>query len=214
MLNIRYGRTLHTRARILNDVGHIKQRTPGYSVIDVGGVFGGGWSAAIADMVIDINAVTSPSGVSIDVCDREAWNTMLEYVERHGRFDYAICTHTLEDLYNPFTTLELLPRIAKAGVITMPSIRTELTRIESAKWLGYIHHRWIFTERDGNMLVVPKLSMLEHLVGNSIFHDREYEEIVYEWTDDIPYSNFMNNYLGPDAQTVILEFQELIKALR
>ena len=213
MLGIRYARTLHTRARILHEVGQNKKLIQDYSVVDVGGALGGGWTASISDLVIDINAVTSPSGVSIDVCDREAWNTMREYVERHGLFDYAICTHTLEDLYNPFTTLELLPRIAKAGIITMPSLRTELCRIESAKWLGYIHHRWMFTERNGAMLVVPKLSMLEHLVDNHIVYDKEQEEIVYEWTEDIPYQSFMNNYLGPDAQTVIAEFHELIKNL-
>ncbi len=214
MLTVKYSRTPNTRDRILHNIKALKSKTPGYKVIDIGGTMGGGWSAPIADLVVDLNASESPNSISLDLCDRRSWGTLLRYVELHGMFNYAICTHTLEDLYNPFTTLELLPQVAKAGVITMPSIRTELSHVESASWIGYIHHRWIFVDHDGEMLVVPKLSMLEKLVGDTIQFRSEVEEIVFEWGDSIPYKTFMNNYLGPDAHTVIRKFSELVNRLR
>lgn len=210
MLTTKYSRTLSTRDRILHNIKALKSKTIGYKVIDVGGIMGGGWSAPITDLVVDINATESPKSISIDLCDRRSWDVLLRYVELHGMFNYAICTHTLEDLYNPFTALELLPQIAKAGIITMPSLRTELSRVENSMWLGYIHHRWIFVEQDGAMLVIPKLSLLEKLVGDRIHFRQEIEEIVFEWTDNIPYKIFMNNYLGPDARTVLNKFSDLV----
>jgi hypothetical protein len=214
MLTVKYSRTINTRDRILHHIKALKSRTPGYRVIDVGGTMGGGWSAPIVDLVVDLNASESPTSISLDLCDRRSWGTILRYVELHGMFNYAICTHTLEDLYNPFTALDLLPQIAKGGVISMPSLRTELSRVESASWLGYIHHRWVFVEHNGEMLVIPKLSMLEKLVGDAIQFKPEVEEIVYEWSDSIPYKTFMNNYLGPDARTVVHKFSEIINRLK
>ena len=205
-INIRYGRTAHTHLRVLSNVRREKKLNPQYRVVDIGGVAGGSWTKDVADLTVDINSPTLP----IDICKREEWDVLLDDVQKNGRYDYAICTHTLEDIYNPFTTLDLLPLVAKAGIITMPSIRSELSRVESASWLGYIHHRWIFSQRDGMMLVIPKLSMLERLVGNSVQFDKEQEEVIYEWTGTVPYKIFMNNYLGPDAMTVINEFKSVI----
>lgn len=205
-INIRYGRTAHTHLRVLSNVRREKKLNPQYRVVDIGGVAGGSWTKDVADLTVDINSPTLP----IDICKREEWDVLLDDVQKNGLYDYAICTHTLEDIYNPFTTLDLLPLVAKAGIITMPSIRSELSRVESASWLGYIHHRWIFSQRDGMMLVIPKLSMLERLVGNSVQFDKEQEEVIYEWTGAIPYKIFMNNYLGPDAMTVINEFKSVI----
>ena len=205
-INIRYGRTAHTHLRVLSNVRREKKLNPQYRVVDIGGVAGGSWTKDVADLTVDINSPTLP----IDICKREEWDVLLDDVQKNGLYDYAICTHTLEDIYNPFTTLDLLPTVAKAGIITMPSIRSELSRVESASWLGYIHHRWIFSQRDGMMLVIPKLSMLERLVGNSVQFDKEQEEVIYEWTGTVPYKIFMNNYLGPDAMTVINEFKSVI----
>jgi hypothetical protein len=108
----------------------------------------------------------------------------------------------------------MLPKIAKAGVITMPSIRSELSRPESPTWIGYIHHRWIFDQQDSIMLIIPKLELLGALVWNSIRYIPASEEIVYHWRDTIPYSMFMNNYLGPDSATVVEEYQKIIENIK
>ncbi len=53
---------------------------------------------------------------NIDVTSDAAWGPILE-----GKFDYAISTHILEDVTNPVVLLEMLPRIAKRGLIATPS---------------------------------------------------------------------------------------------
>jgi len=45
-----------------------------------------------------------------------------------------------------------LPLIADAGFIAVPSVATELARIEG-EWRGYIHHRWLISVAgDGRLL--------------------------------------------------------------
>lgn len=210
-LTITYGPTKDNRERILQTLLQRKQDTPGYRVLDVGGIAGGGWSAPVADLVIDINAPNTDTSLSIDICNADAWAPLFEHVTQHGRFDYTICTHTLEDVYDPFVTLNNLPKVAKAGIITMPSMQTEVSHVESPHWIGYIHHRWLYDHADGRMLIAPKISALEALcLGRNLPFIKAREEIQYHWEDDIPYTMFMNNYLGPNVQTVVSEYVKLL----
>lgn len=209
MLKISYLKTGVSRKRVLSEVTAIKKENPAYRVIDIGGD-AIGWSAPIVDMVVDINSEPSDKTMKFDICKVSEWDRLLERVARDGLYDYAICTHTLEDVYNPFTALELLPKIARAGIITMPSFITELSRIESKSYLGFIHHRWIFDKEGDEMLVVPKLSMLETLVEDTIKQDLDQDEICYEWEGSIEYCHFMNNFLGPHNYAVINEYTKFV----
>ena len=209
MLDISYGTGEDSRNRILQQVTEWKKANPAFKVIDVGGN-AVGWSASIADVVVDINSPDSDNNINMDICKSSGWDKLLELVEREGMFDYAICTHTLEDIYNPFSALDYFPKIARAGIITMPSMTADLSNGESPNWLGYIHHRWVFDQVDGEMIVAPKLTFLEYLVSGNIVRDLANEEIRYDWTDSIPYRHFMNNYLGPDMWTVVNEYQQFI----
>lgn len=53
--------------------------------------------------------------------DRAGWEALLRHVSRHGRFAFALCSHGLRDLAYPAMMLEMLPRIAEAGLVTMPA---------------------------------------------------------------------------------------------
>lgn len=209
-MNISYGKQEDFRLQLLATLEQTKSENTAFRVIDVGGVAGGGWSSSVADMVVDINAEDTDTSLSIDICREQEWNKLLSIVATQGQYDYAICAHTLEDVYNPFTALDMLPRIAKAGVITMPCFKVELSRIENSDWLGYIHHRWIYDQEDGEMLVIPKVSFLESLVKDTVTPDPNQYEIRYEWSETIPYQIFMNNYLGPHIYAVIDEYTKLI----
>jgi hypothetical protein len=198
------------RDYISNLIVQEKEKNSNYRVIDIGGVVNG-WTKAFADFVVDINSINSKRSLSIDICIDSQWKSLIDIVEKEGKFDYCICTHTLEDLYNPFSALNFIPLIAKQGIITMPDARTELSRIENSGWLGYIHHRWIFDQKDGKMLIIPKLNFLESIVKGSL--QKNISEIRYEWTQTIPYEVFMNNYLGPNVNTVINEYTSLINQL-
>lgn len=206
-IKISYHSIEHRIGYVLNMLRKLRSENPNYRVIDVGGVVNG-WSAPIVDTIVDINS--GPKVISVDICNHESWEKVLTLVEQRGKFEFSICTHTLEDVYDPFITLDMLPRIAKRGIITAPSIRTELSNVESSFWLGYIHHRWVFSQENGQMLIIPKLGMLEALARNKMTYQKDTEEIWYEWEDTIPYKIFMNNYLGPDAKTVIKNYSKLI----
>lgn len=101
----------------------------------------------------------------------------MSYVSEHGKFDFVICTHTLEDLIDPRLVFENLPRVAKAGRIVVPSRFLELDRgvaTHASKVLGYdasnglggrfrgfFHHFWVFTVSKGQIIGVPKSPVIE-----------------------------------------------------
>ena len=210
-MQITFGTVNNSRNQILQKIIEEKQNSV-FRVVDVGGVVNG-WSKEVVDLVIDKNTTDTKKSMQIDICVYNDWNKILDDVTINGLYDYAICTHTLEDVYNPFTALEMLPKIAKAGVITMPSLRSELSKVESNDWIGFIHHRWIFDVNNGEMLIIPKLEFLSSLVKDTIKFIPSQEEIRYEWSGHIPYQIFMDNYLGPDANTVLTEYKKLINKL-
>jgi len=184
-----------------------------FRVIDVGGdKFG--WTSRFAEMIVDFNSPISSKTMCLDICEEDSWQQLIAHVNTVGMYDYAICTHTLEDVYNPFLALKYLPKIAHCGVFTMPSITTELSRgeIENEGWIGYIHHRWIFDSIDGKMLIIPKLTVLEAISNEAdVKYNKLQAEIKFDWDKEIPYEIFMNNFLGPDTGTVIEALRQLIK---
>jgi len=186
-----------------------KQKQLGkFTVIDVGGT-AIGWSLFIADAFVDINkSSTDKLQFVFDLCKESGWKEILEYVEVNGKFDYAICTHTLEDIYNPYLVLDNLPKIAKAGIISMPSIKAEINLIETENWSGFLHHRYLFGHENGRMVIAPKLPVIEKLKNKQI--QKINEEIRFEWSEDIPYDVFMNNYLGPTSETVLNNLENFI----
>jgi len=202
-MNINYCAVNESRTYILNKIQPIKKSNANFKVIDIGGTVTG-WSQPIVDFVVDINSTDDSKNFKFDICSADQWNKLKNYVALYGKFDYCICTHTLEDLYNPVVTLDILPLIAHAGVITMPSAKTELSHIESQEYLGYIHHRWLFGVEDGRMVVAPKLNFLDSLVRPG-FNQRT--EIRYEWEQYVSYKMFMNNYLGPTVDHVVNSYK-------
>src|SRR5215204_5526988 len=97
-------------------------------VLDVGG-WGSPWPRA--DWVIDLmpyetRGLYGPAArdrerfsretwVERDVCAREPWPF------GDDQFDYAVCSHTLEDLRDPVYVCAELNRIARAGYVEVPS---------------------------------------------------------------------------------------------
>lgn len=201
----------YTKNYVIRTILDRKSKNPNYKVIDIGGAVNS-WSSPYIDFLVDFNTTPGPNKLSFDICQESEWNALFDLVDREGKFDYCICTQTLEDLYNPITPLKNIPKIAKSGIITMPTAKTELSHISSSAWLGYIHHRWIYDiGPDNSMLVIPKLNFLDALVTNPF--EPVLNDIRYEWNDHIPFTIFMDNYLGPDVNTVISKYQEFINRL-
>lgn len=209
MLKISFTNSDASRAQLLAFLADQKRLDPSFRVIDVGGA-ATSWSAPVADCVVDLNAEDGAHTISADICTVAGWEKVLAAAERMGGFSYAICTHTLEDLYNPFLSLEYLPRLARQGIITMPSIEAELSNIENLNWKGNVHHRWIFHQKGEKMHLIPKLGVLESLV-DYVQYRHETSEVRYDWEGDIPHSVFMDNYLGPNVRTVTAAYRDFVR---
>jgi hypothetical protein len=84
--------------------------------------------------------------VQLDLCDRRPW----PFPDK--AFDFAICSHLLEDVRDPIWICSELRRIAKAGYIEVPSRVEEQSKgVENPRHAGYYHHRWLVT-RHGDAL--------------------------------------------------------------
>ena len=94
---------------------HLNRKKEGnFNVIDVGGSIGG-WSSNIIDAIIDFNEpVTYMDKIMLFKCDithPDSWKDVLQYVKDNGKFDFCICTHTLEDIMNPIFVCEQISKI-------------------------------------------------------------------------------------------------------
>ena len=100
--------------------------------------------------------------IQADLCDHSPWPIA------DKSFDFAICSHLLEDIRDPIWVCSELRRIAKAGYIEVPSRMVEQSKgIENPRHAGYYHHRWLVT-RDQNRLEFRHKPHVLHSVNNAI----------------------------------------------
>ena len=124
-------------------------------------------------------------------------------------FDFCVCTHTLEDLYNPFLLLDEMSRVAKRGYISAPSMGKDMeySHLNLSDWKtgprrvpGISHHKWFFYDEKGVINVIPKNYPLLY---TSKFHIKKWlgnSEFQFYWEDFIKYKEIKD-----------LDFRELIK---
>lgn len=198
------------------------KKNKNYRVIDVGGnenSWAKDWVTHLADIQIDKNKLTKDViSFSVDIEDSEGWKPILDDVQNNGLFDFAICSHTLEDLNNPKITCKMLNNIARAGFISTPSKYAELCIFEyksGLKYCGYHHHRWIYQIKNNKLIGTPKMN----------FHGRycldfdeaygEHSEIAFLWEDNFEYeficaSELLDNRNGPNRFLDLFERDDLI----
>ncbi len=75
--------------------------------------------------------------VERDICDHEPWPFS------DDQFDFAICSHVLEDVRDPVWVCHELNRVAKAGYIEVPSRLEEHSVWVNGNWAGWSHHHWL-----------------------------------------------------------------------
>mgnify|MGYP001212395418 CR=1 FL=1 len=76
-------------------------------------------------------------------------------------FDYAVCSHTLEDIRDPIIVARELARVSKAGYVEVPSRAREIfvkDRFARMKMIfgripeiGFPHHRWFCELKDDGL---------------------------------------------------------------
>lgn len=136
-------------------------------VLDVGG-----WALPLsrADWVIDlmpyetrglygavdegVERFSPETWVVRDICAVEPWPFA------DGQFDFAVCSHTLEDLRDPIRVCSELVRVARAGYVEVPSRLQEQSWGVQGPWVGWSHHRWLVDAVDGGLEFVSKPGVL------------------------------------------------------
>jgi hypothetical protein len=166
------------------------------------------------DAIVDFNNMNINSSnivfFNLDITNPNEYNELLTYVEKNGKFDFCICTHTLEDIMNPIFVCEQIEQIANEGYIAFPSKYRELSRIEG-NWRGYIHHRWIFTPKDDYILSFPKINYIEDLIFDKVADSSEDKfDLSFYWKDKINIKYVNNNFLGPSVNDVIGYYNYLL----
>jgi FkbM family methyltransferase len=197
---------------------HDQKQHGSFTVIDVGGSLWG-WSSSVVDAICDINNPSQNERnikfFKINLNSPDDWKQVDEYVRKNGKFDFSICSHTLEDISNPTYVCQKLGEISKGGYVAFPSKYVEFARFENQNYLyrGFIHHRWIFSLEGNRILAYPKIPYLEHdmsfdrIISKNIQADGD---MSFYWHDTIPISIVNNDYLGPNIPSVIQYYQKLL----
>lgn len=108
---------------------------------------------------VDIAGVPKEKMVKCDIATEK-----LPFADKE--FDFVVCRHTLEDMYNPFPVCAEMSRVAKGGYLETPSPVAELSRgVDGGDgpYRGYHHHRFIGWASDGEFRLISKYPLVEYL---------------------------------------------------
>ena len=210
------------RAPVLAHITRERQARPDFSVIDVGGTVVG-WSAGVANAIVDINPpLTRPDSriqfFRVNISRENDWKVVEDHVAKHGKFSFSICSHTLEDVANPLLVCEKLSIISESGYVAVPSKFVEMARFEKVmatgiSYRGYIHHRWVFTIRDGLLWGFPKVPFVEidpffDQIGNHATNSNL--DMSFFWDSRLNLQIVNDDYLGPSVDAVIGYYHDLM----
>lgn len=151
---------------------------------------------------------------SVNLCDENTFVDLLEHVRINGKFDFSVCSHTLEDLFNPVPVINLLRSISNRGTIAVPSKYNEFSYLFENKYLGNAHHKQILDVVDGKLTIFPKFSFIETSPQTKIIRDqnRGFDLSVY-WESEIPYKIFGDGIpFNSDDGLIHTYFNELSRA--
>lgn len=216
----------HVAFSYLQSKFNIEKRN--YRIIDVG-AGANPWAIDWLTHVVDV--FTDPKYLenfkeknieifNVDINDPRDWDVVLDDVEKNGKFDFVICSHTLEDINNPKITCEMLNRIGKSGYISMPSKYAEMTLFEyksncGLPYRGYHHHRWIYQIKNNILIGVPKMNFHDYIQFNFDESKAIGTEIAFLWKDDFDYEfinpdQLLDNRVGPNKIMDLFENDDLV----
>ena len=126
----------------------------GYKTIDIGASLQF-WSYPECKFVADIVKIEKEDVKFFDfnIQNKNTWSELLNYVEQNGKFDYSICSHTLEDVITPIQLLDLLPKISNKGYIAIPSKFDEFSFLWDNKYRGNAHHKQFFDVKGDKIII-------------------------------------------------------------
>lgn len=179
--------------------------------------------AGVANAIVDINPpLTRPDSriqfFRVNISRENDWKVVEDHVAKHGKFSFSICSHTLEDVANPLLVCEKLSIISESGYVAVPSKFVEMARFEKVmatgiSYRGYIHHRWVFTIRDGLLWGFPKVPFVEidpffDQIGNHATNSNL--DMSFFWDSRLNLQIVNDDYLGPSVDAVIGYYHDLM----
>tara|TARA_Y100000768_G_scaffold150589_1_gene112472 strand:- start:987 stop:2552 length:1566 start_codon:yes stop_codon:yes gene_type:complete len=204
------------RNHVINYIKRKKKENPNYTVIDIGGSAEyTNWSHSVIDYIVDINKPKINNKnieyFLLNVNYETQWEKLFDFVKINGKFDFCICSHIIEDIALPQVLLNNLQKISNEGFIGIPSKYRELSKI-NGDYVGYIHHRWIYSIKNNKLLGFPKLNFIDHEknlvnINNS---SNNIMDLSFFWKNSVPYSIINNDYMGPSEKHVIEYYNKLL----
>ena len=196
---------------LIGDVKNIISEND-YKTIDIG-ASAQFWSYPECKFVADIVEIQK-EGVkffNFNIQNKDTWSELIYYVEENGKFDFSICSHTLEDVLTPVDLLNLLPKISKRGYIAVPSKYDEFSFLWNNKYRGNAHHKQIIDVKDDMICIYPKYPFIEvYDESDEILKSSSGKELVVFWDIDIPYKFFSQNNIFHSDGELISEFYKQI----
>ena len=180
----------------------------GYKTIDIGASLQF-WSYPECKFVADIVKIEKEDVKFFDfnIQNKNTCSELLNYVEQNGKFDYSICSHTLEDVITPIQLLDLLPKISNKGYIAIPSKFDEFSFLWDNKYRGNAHHKQIIDVKDNKICIYPKFSFIEVCEdSNELLKNSLGKELVIFWENEIPYKFFAEDKIFYSDADLINEF--------
>jgi len=183
------------------------------------------WITHVADKFIDPNNYKKFDNknievFSVDINDPREWDLILKDVEKNGKFDFVICSHTLEDINNPKIVCEMLNKIGKSGYISMPSKYAEMVVFEyksncGLPYRGYHHHRWIYQLKNDVLIGFPKMNFHDYIEFNFDNEKGYASEIAFLWENGFDYEfldpqEMLDNRTGPNRIFELFEDDDLV----
>lgn len=189
--------------------------TKNYRIIDIGAganPWSLEWLTHVADVFTDPEYIDNFNEnvkiFNVDINDPRDWEVVLKDVEENGKFDFVICSHTLEDVNNPKIACEMINRIGKSGYISMPSKYAELFTFEykancRLPYKGYHHHRWIYQIKDNVLVGFPKMNFYDYVPFHFNQEKAYGTEIAFIWEGKFNYEfvnpdQMLDNRVGPN----------------
>ena len=151
--------------------------------------------------------------IQADLCDRTPWPI------EDKAFDFAVCSHVLEDVRDPIWMCSEMQRIAKAGYIETPSRVVEQSKgVENPRHAGFYHHRWLVSKVGERRLEFRHKPHLLHSVNEAIVTHlgptrrirRQHAIVTLDWVDSFD----AVEVLEFDEGNVIAELCDVAQAAR
>jgi hypothetical protein len=138
---------------------------PGFRVLDIGGS-ANSWCDKYVHAYVDILPALNKTTYLGDINAEAVW---LEIAQE--KWDFCICTHVLEDIRAPDFVIGKIQEIFPAGFISMPNKHAELSHVESRFFLGWSHHRWIYTIDNDQLKAIAKMPIVQFFSQrNRLYH--------------------------------------------